>query len=165
MTRQGRAAGISPWTKDTRSNSPHRTPQRMLTYSQLARKGYRGSSTHALGILAPPSRCSARVGRAMSAGLQLYAITQKANQSKSLRNSGGAGSVLTEDLPNMQVRNLVLATLALSVVAFGQAVTGFGPNGDRKSTRLNSSHANIYPLSLHHALPISYGGFTKHASS
>jgi hypothetical protein len=29
----------------------------------------------------------------------------------------------------MQVRNLVLATLALSVVAFGQAVTGFGPNG------------------------------------
>src|ERR1035437_1873241 len=26
---------------------------------------------------------------------------------------------------------------------------------DRKSTRLNSSHANIYPLSLHDALPIS----------
>src|ERR1035437_9755437 len=25
---------------------------------------------------------------------------------------------------------------------------------DRKSTRLNSSHANIYPLSLHDALPI-----------
>src|ERR1035437_10244333 len=125
MTRQGRAAGISPWTKDTRSNSPHRTPQRMLTYSQLARKGYRGSSTHALGILAPPSRCSARVGRAMSAGLQLYAITQKANQSKTLRNSGGAGSVLTEDLTNKQGRHLVLATLAMSVVAFGQPIGGF----------------------------------------
>lgn len=29
----------------------------------------------------------------------------------------------------MQLRNLVLATLALSAVAFGQATTGFGPNG------------------------------------
>jgi hypothetical protein len=29
----------------------------------------------------------------------------------------------------MQLRNLVLATLALSVVAFGQAISGFGPNG------------------------------------
>src|SRR5476651_2587475 len=29
------------------------------------------------------------------------------------------------------------------------------PTVDRKSTRLNSSHANIYTLSLHDALPIS----------
>src|ERR1035437_7515329 len=29
---------------------------------------------------------------------------------------------------------------------------------DRKSTRLNSSHANIYPLSLHDALPIWHRG-------
>src|ERR1035437_1813212 len=29
-----------------------------------------------------------------------------------------------------------------------------GPRGDRKSTRLNSSHPKIYPLSLHDALPI-----------
>src|SRR3712207_1134982 len=29
-----------------------------------------------------------------------------------------------------------------------------GASADRKSTRLNSSHANIYPLSLHGALPI-----------
>src|SRR5947209_8463981 len=28
------------------------------------------------------------------------------------------------------------------------------PKADRKSTRLNSSHANIYTLSLHDALPI-----------
>src|ERR687893_754966 len=28
-------------------------------------------------------------------------------------------------------------------------------DGDRKSTRLNSSHTEIYPLSLHDALPIS----------
>src|SRR5882672_2105662 len=28
-------------------------------------------------------------------------------------------------------------------------------NGDRKSTRLNSSHTEIYTLSLHDALPIS----------
>src|SRR5476651_881122 len=30
-----------------------------------------------------------------------------------------------------------------------------GSKRDRKSTRLNSSHANIYTLSLHDALPIS----------
>src|SRR4029453_15364737 len=30
---------------------------------------------------------------------------------------------------------------------------------DRKSTRLNSSHTEIYPLSLHDALPISFHGF------
>src|SRR5476649_2699822 len=29
--------------------------------------------------------------------------------------------------------------------------------GDRKSTRLNSSHTEIYTLSLHDALPIWYG--------
>src|SRR4030095_6131578 len=29
---------------------------------------------------------------------------------------------------------------------------------DRKSTRLNSSHTEIYTLSLHDALPISFGG-------
>src|SRR5476649_1509676 len=29
------------------------------------------------------------------------------------------------------------------------------PSGDRKSTRLNSSHTEIYTLSLHDALPIS----------
>src|SRR5262252_8506574 len=31
------------------------------------------------------------------------------------------------------------------------------PQLDRKSTRLNSSHTVIYTLSLHDALPISYG--------
>src|SRR5579875_1931884 len=30
--------------------------------------------------------------------------------------------------------------------------------GDRKSTRLNSSHTEIYTLSLHDALPISHKG-------
>src|SRR5476649_594471 len=30
---------------------------------------------------------------------------------------------------------------------------------DRKSTRLNSSHTEIYTLSLHDALPILYAGF------
>src|ERR1035437_7747460 len=32
---------------------------------------------------------------------------------------------------------------------------------DRKSTRLNSSHANIYPLSLHSALPICFFAFNS----
>src|SRR5476651_2246853 len=35
-----------------------------------------------------------------------------------------------------------------------RCVNSFGVWSDRKSTRLNSSHANIYTLSLHDALPI-----------
>src|SRR5882672_5706441 len=37
-----------------------------------------------------------------------------------------------------------------------------GPTSDRKSTRLNSSHTVIYPLSLHDALPI-WGQFSSTA--
>src|SRR5262252_2861912 len=33
---------------------------------------------------------------------------------------------------------------------------------DRKSTRLNSSHTEIYTLSLHDALPISFGRGREH---
>src|SRR5262252_7467181 len=36
-------------------------------------------------------------------------------------------------------------------------VEGAAQSGDRKSTRLNSSHTEIYTLSLHDALPISLG--------
>src|ERR1035437_8797849 len=45
------------------------------------------------------------------------------------------------------------------------AVTDARPwTSDRKSTRLNSSNANIYPLSLHDALPICIAYLTiEHA--
>src|SRR3712207_3720857 len=39
--------------------------------------------------------------------------------------------------------------------AFGGLAVAHNGNLDRKSTRLNSSHANIFTLSLHDALPIS----------
>src|SRR5947209_14991124 len=40
--------------------------------------------------------------------------------------------------------------------ALAHVASGDYAGEDRKSTRLNSSHANIYTLSLHDALPISY---------
>src|SRR5258707_4543678 len=99
----------------------------MLCNSKVMRKGLEMA-----GRLMPsaPSSCfTALVGRAVSAGLEPSALTQVTRQSRELFQRGGTGSVRTEVLPNMQLRYLVIATLALSVAAFGQAVTGFGPNG------------------------------------
>src|SRR4029453_12658650 len=49
---------------------------------------------------------------------------------------------------------------AVATDATGRALQGIlsdlSERGDRKSTRLNSSHTEIYTLSLHDALPISY---------
>lgn len=46
-----------------------------------------------------------------------------------LRSTCGTVSVRTEVFSDMQLRNIVLATTVFSAVAFGQAITGFGPNG------------------------------------
>src|SRR3712207_5062669 len=49
----------------------------------------------------------------------------------------------------------ILTVSACDVRVITRSVTGIFPSlADRKSTRLNSSHANIYTLSLHDALPI-----------
>src|ERR671916_382407 len=48
------------------------------------------------------------------------------------------------------------------VVNYWGAVTPAGETADRKSTRLNSSHTEIYTLSLHDALPIYAVGRRAH---
>src|ERR1035437_2842400 len=52
--------------------------------------------TNALSKIAPSSRCSGRVWQAVSAGLQLCALTQSTRQSWELNTSGGGGRVHTE---------------------------------------------------------------------
>src|SRR5581483_1283178 len=46
---------------------------------------------------------------------------------------------------------------SLSLIVRPEIKTATASRRDRKSTRLNSSHANIYTLSLHDALPIFRG--------
>src|SRR5476649_2861819 len=47
--------------------------------------------------------------------------------------------------------------LAVLIRGSQNHASGFDESLDRKSTRLNSSHTEIYTLSLHDALPISIG--------
>src|SRR6476646_6075641 len=50
---------------------------------------------------------------------------------------------------------LSVPTKRVLVARFGLKISRTASSGDRKSTRLNSSHTEIYTLSLHDALPIS----------
>src|SRR6202012_4573533 len=72
------------------------------------------------------------------------------------------GKVLGDDRPHGMRDHVGLADLQLAQYRCDRLdvdLDGEFPSrrSDRKSTRLNSSHTEIYPLSLHDALPISHG--------
>src|ERR1035438_5872423 len=53
-------------------------------------------------------------------------LTIQSRPSRELKYYRQLDSVAAEVFPNMLVRTLIIATLALATVAFGQPITGFG---------------------------------------
>src|SRR3712207_113450 len=69
-------------------------------------------------------------------------------------------SALTEAIADDSVRVVVLdhtGRVFCSGMDLAEAAGGAAEDQDRKSTRLNSSHADISTLPLHDALPIWFG--------
>jgi hypothetical protein len=56
-------------------------------------------------------------------------LTLPSTLSRELNHSHRLGSVAAEVFPNMLVRTLIIAALAMTTVAFGQGIAGFGPGG------------------------------------
>src|SRR5260370_4386117 len=54
-------------------------------------------------------------------------LTLPSTLSRELNHSHRLGSVAAEVFPNMLVRTLIIAALAMTTVAFGQGIAGFGP--------------------------------------
>jgi hypothetical protein len=72
---------------------------------------------------------NAAVFVADSQGSNCSGLTLSSRPSRELKWHQRLGSVAAEVFPNMRVRILIIATLALSMAAFGQGIAGFGPGG------------------------------------